>query len=101
MEWWIKRADQHSTSRGFGIADAKKRFARVMEEFGVRFDVRQEGWQTVSCPFHDDSNPSAGISLRAGRFNCFVCGIHGDVVDVVESTGLSTKEALKWIQQLG
>jgi len=29
----------------------------------------------LRCPFHDDSNPSAILSLEANTFKCFACGI--------------------------
>jgi len=29
----------------------------------------------LRCPFHDDNNPSAILSLEANTFKCFACGI--------------------------
>lgn len=36
----------------------------------------QGDWLKVSCinPEHSDSNPSAGININSGIFNCFSCG---------------------------
>lgn len=35
------------------------------------------------CPFHDDHDPSLKINQQTGTFNCYVCGAHGDVFDLV------------------
>lgn len=51
-------------------------------------------WQTIHCPFHLDRDASAGFNDLLGRFNCFSCGISGDIFDLVmELEHLSLKEA--------
>ncbi len=35
------------------------------------------------CPFHDDHDPSLKINPQTGSYNCYVCGAHGDVFDLV------------------
>jgi DNA polymerase I-like protein with 3'-5' exonuclease and polymerase domains len=37
------------------------------------------------CPFHDDHNPSLHI-YSDGHYHCFVCGAHGGVEDLPETT---------------
>lgn len=41
--------------------------------------------KTCRCPFHDDSNPSAGVYEKDGvwRFKCHGCGINEDVIGVM------------------
>ena len=36
------------------------------------------------CPFHKEDNPSCGISLKHGGWNCFSCGMHGNIKDIVQ-----------------
>ena len=38
-----------------------------------------DGWvPNILCPLHDDRNPSLGINLRSGAFNCFGCEAKGN-----------------------
>ena len=45
-------------------------------EHGFDHD-RSKTWSMILCPFHDDTNPSLGINLNIGCFNCFACGTKG------------------------
>jgi predicted P-loop ATPase len=49
------------------------------------------------CPFHAEKSPS----FRAyddGRFHCFGCGAHGDVLDFVQQKyGLGFRESVDWL----
>jgi DNA primase len=38
---------------------------------------------TISCPFHDDSEPSCSINKDKGIFRCFGCETSGNVLDFV------------------
>jgi DNA primase len=38
---------------------------------------------TGRCPFHDDQVPSLAVYADRGRFHCYGCGAHGDVIDFV------------------
>lgn len=57
-------------------------------------------WKKVHCPFHKDDNPSASINSDKNRFNCFTCGVRGDIIDVVrQREGISdVREAVTWIE---
>ncbi len=37
-------------------------------------DENDTGWVSVNCLKHHDRHPSAGINLRSGIYNCYVCG---------------------------
>ena len=46
-------------------------------------------------PHHEDKTPSMSVYAGEGRFRCFGCGEHGDVIDlVVLAEGCETWEAL-------
>jgi len=51
----------------------------------------------VSCPFHDDPNPSC--SIYPDHFHCHGCGAHGTRLDwLIEVEGLTRTEALNVLQ---
>ncbi len=50
------------------------------------------------CPFHDDHHPSLSINLINGLFNCFACGVKGDVFTFYQKIkNVDFKTALKEI----
>jgi DNA primase len=55
----------------------------------------------LCCPFHKESNPSFGIDIITGVYNCFSgsCGARGNIVNFTQKIeGLSTYEnAEQWI----
>lgn len=62
------------------------------------------GQSSISCPFHDDKNPSGSLSQAADgawRFRCFACKWNesrpdGDVFDVIKrARGLSFADAVR------
>jgi DNA primase len=57
--------------------------------------VRVKG-HTASCPLHQDKTPSMGFNKQL--WYCFVCGVGGDVITLVEKTqDLPFKDALNWL----
>jgi len=51
----------------------------------------------VSCPFHDDPQPS--LQIYPDHFHCFGCGEHGDRIDwLTRVEGMTRDEALAAIQ---
>jgi len=55
----------------------------------------------VQCPFHDDSNPSCGIWITSGYFQCFSgrCGANGSFAEfVAESEGIPIWEARRKVK---
>lgn len=59
-------------------------------------------WVTVRCPFldHVDENPSCGVNLDTGRFNCLGCGKGGDIFQLVSlKMSVSRPIAVTWIKQ--
>jgi DNA primase len=48
------------------------------------------------CPFHDDSNPSLGITPDGRHWRCWSCSAAGDVVDwVARREGIELAEAVR------
>ena len=58
-------------------ADFKKIYENILDiELG---SPNYEGWAPmVICPLHDDRNPSLGVNLESGTFNCFGCDRKGN-----------------------
>lgn len=56
---------------------------RYLQSKGL--SVRHVGNNLMApCPFHDDRNPSFGVSLDTGAYNCFGCGAKGSFVNLVK-----------------
>jgi len=53
----------------------------VAENHGMKLVKKGKSYATV-CPFHDDHDPSMRIYPETGTFHCFVCGAHGDTIDL-------------------
>lgn len=50
------------------------------------------------CPFHDDHHSSLHFNRGKNRFRCFVCGAHGDAIDLtMRHQHLSFSEACRWL----
>lgn len=65
---------------------------QAAEFYGVLFNGRGQ----AACPFHDDKHPSA--TVKNGRFHCFVCDLHLDVIDLVcHISGCNFRGALERI----
>ena len=50
----------------------------VAERLGLRVRMHK-----CLCPFHEDHHPSMSFSIRKNTYRCFVCGAHGDTIDLV------------------
>ncbi|MFJ7329050.1 CHC2 zinc finger domain-containing protein [Streptomyces cyaneofuscatus] len=58
---------------------------------------RRAGWSKIPCPLHVDSNPSASANTEKNRWNCFVCQVSEDSIDVVmREEQLGFREAQAW-----
>lgn len=58
-----------------------------LEEMGIEYwtggkNVSQ-GWIGLQCLYCDDSSNHLGIELSTGRVNCWLCGPHGKVVNLI------------------
>lgn len=56
----------------------------------------------ISCPFHEDRNPSCSVDYGEGVFHCFSCGEGGDSLTLIEKLeGLSFTEAVEFAEKFG
>jgi hypothetical protein len=44
------------------------------------FNLEPLGAKLRVCPFHHDTNPSLSLSEEKGLFNCFGCGVKGNII---------------------
>ena len=65
----------------------------VAERLGLRVNSRRQ----CLCPFHDDHHPSMSLG-RNNKYRCFVCGAHGDVIELVmRHLQKSFPDACRWL----
>ena len=65
----------------------------VAERLGLRV-VRHK----ALCPFHDDHSPSMSFKVSKNTYRCFVCGAHGDTIDLVmRYLGKNFVDACRWL----
>src|SRR5260370_28633201 len=64
--------------------------------------LRMSGENLVGiCPFHEDHIPSLAVYPRTGRFHCYGCQKHGDVINFMrEIENLSFGQALDVLEQI-
>lgn len=70
----------------------------LMESFkpGVRVPPSSKRFITVTCPFHDDKEPSFWIDTDRNLWGCHACGVHGDVINLyARLKGLSVTKAIR------
>lgn len=61
---------------------------------GVKLARAGREWKGC-CPFHPDNSPSFTIYADDRRFQCFGCGVQGDVIDfVMRAYNVKTREAI-------
>ncbi|QLE71093.1 hypothetical protein FGW37_05280 [Streptomyces rectiverticillatus] len=57
----------------------KPNIAEVIHHYYSDWDCRRTGgWESVRCPFHGDSSPSATVNTDLSYFKCFACDAAGD-----------------------
>jgi DNA primase len=68
----------------WGAIKARHALASVAWRTGL--DVRTGGRAMVCCPIpgHADTSPSMQLDLDRGRYRCYGCGAHGDVIQWVQ-----------------
>ena len=65
----------------------------VAQRLGLRVNSRRQ----CLCPFHDDHHPSMSLG-RNNKYRCFVCGAHGDVIELVmRHLKKSFPDACRWL----
>ena len=74
----------------------------IVDIVGHYLPLKKSGANFVCvCPFHDDKNPSMGVSPSRGIFHCFSCKAGGDAIKfVMDYEKLSYPEAVEKIAGL-
>ncbi|RYE91820.1 MAG: hypothetical protein EOO77_47660, partial [Oxalobacteraceae bacterium] len=66
----------------------------VANRAGVKLSRAGREWKGC-CPFHPDNSPSFTIYADDRRFQCFGCGLQGDVIDfVMRAYNVKTRAAI-------
>lgn len=74
------------------IVRVAERYVRGMKHSGKNF--------TALCCFHDERTPSFYLYPDEGRYHCFGCGAHGDVISLVQQRdNLGFQEAVARLAQ--
>lgn len=76
--------------------DAKCQTGGNLKRFLAANGAKKIG-KSMACPFHNDKSPSASYYLKDGveLFNCFTCGIKGDIFNVYRKVnGVTNKSEL-------
>ncbi|MER6102380.1 CHC2 zinc finger domain-containing protein [Streptomyces sp. NPDC001832] len=76
---------------------SKPPIAAVLKHY-YSIDVKERaGWSKTLCPLHVEENPSASVNTEKDRWNCFVCQVSEDSIDVVmREEKLGFREAQAW-----
>jgi hypothetical protein len=79
----------------------KHSVADYLRHVGALLPAEGHGWRKIKCPFHHDSNASAGINFEENRFKCHACGVGGDVYDLImHREGGNYHEAVKFAETI-
>ncbi|MCX6766834.1 MAG: CHC2 zinc finger domain-containing protein [Candidatus Moranbacteria bacterium] len=85
------------------LSDEQIEIARnypIEELAQTKLDLRPSGKNFVSlCPFHDEKTPSFFIFPKDGKFHCFGCREHGDVIKLTMALhGVAFRDAVIMLQ---
>jgi DNA primase len=71
--------------------------ADMAEVVGQYTDLKRAGGQLMGlCPFHDERSPSFSVDPTDKLYNCFGCGVSGDIFGfVMEKEGLAFSESVE------
>lgn len=73
-----------------------------LSALGLDFDYTENAeWVSITCPFHDDKNPSCGVHVEKGHFSCKACEAKGDFAKLHSRiTGKSLNETYKYLTSI-
>jgi DNA primase len=55
----------------------------LLQGYGIKGIKQTEKEIMFSCPWHEDSTPSASMNINTGIYHCFGCGVKGTVIDFI------------------
>ncbi|SRR6266446_5747101 len=76
----------------------------VLLYYGAKDRINQlasSRWQTINCPFHDDSHASARINVDLNAFKCNACPMSGDAVTLIQKKeGIDREKACEFARSV-
>jgi DNA primase catalytic core len=73
---------QHVTKEGIERIRSANSLVEIVKERGI--ELRPKGRSHFAlCPFHEEKTPSFSVTPHRGLFQCFGCGVSGDVIGFV------------------
>lgn len=82
----IDGRNKHTRLKSITDADIERARDYPITELFEQLTGQQPRHGMVSCPFHEDKNPSMSLR-RHNRYRCFSCGESGDVIDLQMKLG--------------
>ena len=83
------------------ISETKRanNIVKLIEEAGVV--LKKSGPNLIGCcPFHQETEPSFNVNETKQVFNCFGCGVHGDIIGyVMQSQKIDFLEAIEFLRK--
>ena len=77
--------------------ELQKLRALPIEEVAARLGIEVSRHKAL-CPFHNDHHASLSFNLRKNTYRCFVCGAHGDTIDLARHLLYKDfHEACQWL----
>lgn len=74
---------------------------KILDKLGFKNQKPLDDNIMLSCPFHNDNNPSCGVSKETGQYNCFSCGESGSLISFVSKVkDITPKEAVQYLNKL-
>jgi DNA primase len=59
-------------------------FLDILEYYSIApGNMNKKNEIKIKCPFHEDNNPSCGISIDKKVYHCWSCGASGNIVDFI------------------
>jgi len=73
--------------------------AQLLVQLGLSYREKSNRLEML-CPFHDDTNPSAGFYLDTHKFFCYTCTLSLDMTGFyAKHKGITREEALRVVQE--
>lgn len=65
--------------------EARLPVAQILEQFGIKYTLRDSRDAWALCPFHSEKTPSWHIDLKNGRWHCYSCQQGGGFFEFVRT----------------
>lgn len=92
--------DPNETVFGSGYGKYADIIEPLLTAHGCEKITRKGSEISCCCPYHEETQPSFGINVDTGVFNCFSCEAKGSITDfVAQMKGITNQEAWKEIKE--